>query len=633
MLQDEKKRKEQALACIELMPKALERGDRELLRRLLEGMDLNVYLGKHLDFPPPKLGFDNPTPPVHDLLPLTLAVIKGTPEDVALLLEMGAEPDARFGQPILYALLNGVSKRAEKLELMLRHLFEKGVGIEDAVFIRDFSRALAHLEDVEEVWNVWSVVKKYFNDRYRFKLFNGLVFYAIKDKNFPLLEKMSQETEEMKETCSTNSLSSYLFYNLGDQGWYQFTKIAVELLKNRGFVVKFDYKDVIALLLQGDTEQVKTLFDLGGVDPEEKNYLGRSLLIEYLIRVSRPDPAIIKFLLEKGANPRALDERGYDALAVYMEKNEFLSREVVNALLSAGADPNTHVYSSYPIGQVTPLFHLMLNTPSEVSIEEGIERLLIAKDLILAGASAQPNQKGETFLNVLPLGGAFIPLEPRSPLEHEAARIFTELVQLSLDRGEDLNQPRRGAEPPIFSAAVFSVHSCFPLKVYLDLGGNPNANVQEWGGLAHVVVRQASYKCKIYDSPEKRFRVVDNLKKSLQILLEKGIDPFSLDNKNQTPGDLVGYMSKPGKVAEEDREIARVVFSEGFFPKNPKHSGYQLFLEVPPEIIVEGYKKLFAYSPIKALEAMGVIYAHPSREVILSQINLSSKTPEGGELC
>ncbi len=86
------------------------------------------------------------------------------------------------------------------------------------------------------------------------------------------------------------------------------------------------------LAREGDAEQLADYVD-AGVPVNLTNAKGDTLL---LLAAYAPHPAVVRVLLERGADPHRVNDRGQTALAAAAFRS---SAEGVELLLAAGADP------------------------------------------------------------------------------------------------------------------------------------------------------------------------------------------------------------------------------------------------------------------------------------------------------
>ncbi len=99
------------------------------------------------------------------------------------------------------------------------------------------------------------------------------------------------------------------------------------------------------LAREGDAEQLADYVD-AGVPVNLTNAKGDTLL---LLAAYAPHPAVVRVLLERGADPHRVNDRGQTALAAAAFRS---SAEGVELLLAAGADP----YAGNPSALATARF-------------------------------------------------------------------------------------------------------------------------------------------------------------------------------------------------------------------------------------------------------------------------------------
>jgi ankyrin repeat protein len=197
---------------------------------------------------------------------------------------------------------------------------------------------------------------------------------------------------------------------------------------------------------QGDADSARILLAAGARVNER---MTRTALTPLLIASAMGHEAVASQLLEKGADPNALDARGFSSLHYAARDKSAVG--IVKALLKHRANPNIRLnqnrtasatdYGGNPLGQASAAVAV---ADSGIALQ-GATPLLIAAEInnydavvALAGAGADPliGTEQNTTPLILAAGGGTDLARPRSPEERATA---VKTVAFLVGKGADVN--------------------------------------------------------------------------------------------------------------------------------------------------------------------------------------------------
>ena len=219
--------------------------------------------------------------------------------------------------------------------------------------------------------------------------------------------------------------------------------VTEELIK-RGADIKLGSKTGFTPLMfavqQGDETAVRTMLNAGATANDMQP---GTKLTPIIVASAMLHDKVVDLLLANGANPNAIDSRGYTALHLVVRDSEYgldlrskdTVTKITKALLAHKADPNIKLVQEHPA-----------TTGNEVSLGGSTALILAAevnnydtvKALLDAGANSKlTTDAGHNALHMA-AGGATDVQRMRSP-EERATAIKT--VKLLVESGVDVNDP------------------------------------------------------------------------------------------------------------------------------------------------------------------------------------------------
>jgi len=281
--------------------------------------------------------------------------------------------------------------------------------------------------------------------------------------------------------------------------------------------------------LKNAKEVVKILLRYGA-DVNAVNKNGRTLLH---LAVSYADLDLIKLLVENGANINTKDNNGrtvlYDAINRVKKENEDKIKEIIKYLLEKGANPNETIrlklplntllkeriigmlsYDAYKARGVKDEDNIVfVRSPLSTAIE--MKNLELVKLLVEHGADVNPK-----FPNP-------------NPLSEAAAAGSKEIILYLLEKGADVNRIDDMGFAPVHNAVLKKVNSEI-LTLLLEHGANPD--IKDPNGetpLFYAVRNRDPEKVKVLLDHGARLNVTNNKGETPYIIgMQVGFQPISL---------------------------------------------------------------------------------------------------------
>ena len=211
-----------------------------------------------------------------------------------------------------------------------------------------------------------------------------------------------------------------------------------EALVNGGADIKLGSKSGFTPLMfavqQGDVEAIRTLIKAGA---DVNSVQNGTKLTPIIIASAMLHGDVVDLLLANGANPNAIDSRGYTALHLVVRDTDYgmdlrtkdTVTRIVKALLAQKADPNIRLVQEHPAATGN---EVSLGGATALILAAEVNNFDVVKALLDAGADPKATtDAGHSALHMAAGGGTDVQ-RMRSP-EERALAIKT--VQLLVDKG------------------------------------------------------------------------------------------------------------------------------------------------------------------------------------------------------
>ncbi len=217
-----------------------------------------------------------------------------------------------------------------------------------------------------------------------------------------------------------------------------------EALVNGGADIKLGSKSGFTPLMfavqQGDVEAIRTLIKAGA---DVNSVQTGTKLTPIIIASAMLHGDVVDLLLANGANPNAIDSRGYTALHLVVRDTDYgmdlrtkdTVTRIVKALLAQKADPNIRLVQEHPAATGN---EVSLGGATALILAAEVNNFDVVKALLDGGADPKATtDAGHSALHMAAGGGTDVQ-RMRSP-EERALAIKT--VQLLVDKGVGVDDP------------------------------------------------------------------------------------------------------------------------------------------------------------------------------------------------
>jgi ankyrin repeat protein len=217
-----------------------------------------------------------------------------------------------------------------------------------------------------------------------------------------------------------------------------------EALVNGGADIKLGSKTGFTPLMfavqQGDVEAIRTLIKAGA---DVNTVQNGTKLTPIIIASAMLHGDVVDLLLANGANPNAIDSRGYTALHLVVRDTDYgmdlrtkdTVTRIVKALLAQKADPNIRLVQEHPAATGN---EVSLGGATALILAAEVNNFDVVKALLDGGADPKATtDAGHSALHMAAGGGTDVQ-RMRSP-EERALAIKT--VQLLVDKGVGVDDP------------------------------------------------------------------------------------------------------------------------------------------------------------------------------------------------
>jgi len=217
-----------------------------------------------------------------------------------------------------------------------------------------------------------------------------------------------------------------------------------EALVNGGADIKLGSKSGFTPLMfavqQGDVEAIRTLIKAGA---DVNSVQTGTKLTPIIIASAMLHADVVDLLLANGANPNAIDSRGYTALHLVVRDTDYgmdlrtkdTVTRIVKALLAQKADPNIRLVQEHPAATGN---EVSLGGATALILAAEVNNFDVVKALLDGGADPKATtDAGHSALHMAAGGGTDVQ-RMRSP-EERALAIKT--VQLLVDKGVGVDDP------------------------------------------------------------------------------------------------------------------------------------------------------------------------------------------------
>lgn len=222
---------------------------------------------------------------------------------------------------------------------------------------------------------------------------------------------------------------------------------------------------------------------------------------------------VLRLLLEAGADIRAAESGGYQAIHVAAAQGH---ADIVRELLEAGADPNAFGKPTSEGGAFVPLHEAAFGVSSDRSGETP-ERIETIKVLLSHGAHINAYHPG---IN----GGD-------GPLHWAAWNGYNTIVKLLLDKGAEIEHEDEGGDTPLIKASIAG--NTKTVEILLAAGANPNHRSRR--GTALLLASSICPDALRFAAPVERCTEV------VRILLKAGADPLLTNAEGKTAYDVARH--------------------------------------------------------------------------------------------
>ena len=194
---------------------------------------------------------------------------------------------------------------------------------------------------------------------------------------------------------------------------------------------------------QPDPKYTNILISVGA---NPNDVMGKTKMTPLLIASAMGNADVAITLLEKGADPNAVDSRGFTPL--HHAARDKRALKLVSALLKHKADPNIRMVQAKPVTFTTTYVALRGATPLVLAAE--INNFEILKALVAGGADPLIPTESKTTALMLAAGAGTDVVRPRGAAERKTA---IETVKFLVEHGADVNGVGEYGWTPLHAAA------------------------------------------------------------------------------------------------------------------------------------------------------------------------------------
>jgi len=194
---------------------------------------------------------------------------------------------------------------------------------------------------------------------------------------------------------------------------------------------------------QPDPSYTKLLISVGA---NPNDMMKKTKMTPLLIASAMGHANVAIMLLEKGADPNAIDIRGFTPL--HHAARDKRALKLVSALLKHKANPNIRMVQLKPTSFTTTYIALRGSTPLVLAAE--INNLEVLKALVVGGADPLIATESTTTALMLAAGAGTDVVRPRGATERKTA---IQTVRFLVERGADVNGVGEYGWTPLHAAA------------------------------------------------------------------------------------------------------------------------------------------------------------------------------------